>query len=79
MRAQEPDSDRVTVGPRAGRPAGTDATFRAGDIFNNDGLAERASHSLRQNPRDYICATARRQGHDHGDRARRISLRRCTA
>ena len=74
MRSQETDSDRVAVRSRAGRPAGTNAAVGTADIFDDDGLIERYPHTLAYNSRDHIRNAARRQGHDDGDGARRISL-----
>jgi hypothetical protein len=68
---------RISVGPGASDPAGTDVSVRSADIFDNDGLSKRFSHPISENTRKYIRRPARGRRHDHGDGARRIGLRTC--
>jgi hypothetical protein len=79
MVPQKTDVNRVTIGPRTGNAAGTDAPVCSADVFDDDGLRERTSHPLGDDSRDHIRAAARSARHDHGDWPRRIGLRLCIA
>ena len=69
------DAERVTVrrGLRGAHDA--DAGAGAGDVLDDDGLAERYPHALAQNAGERIRRTARRKRHDDGDGMRWIGLR----
>jgi hypothetical protein len=74
VRAHGAKVECVAVGPRASRPAGTDAPVRPADIFNDNRLAQRSPHPLAKKPSDYIYWGACRIRHDQGDRSSRIGL-----
>jgi hypothetical protein len=69
------DDQGVSIGRRAGDPAGTYAACRTTDILNNYGLAKRRPHAIGQDAPDHVRQPARGEWHDHGDRTRRIGLR----
>src|SRR5262249_47331264 len=67
----------VAVGLGAGYATSTKGSIRAGNIFNDKGLAERVPHTLSDDAHDRIRRTARAGWNDDGDWTRRISLRTC--
>jgi hypothetical protein len=48
------DSERVAVRPRAGNPAGAESAAGAGDILDDDRLAERRFHPLGEIARNHV-------------------------
>jgi hypothetical protein len=54
-----PQNNRLPIRLRPSRTANTNASVGASYIFDDDGLAERASLSVGQNARDHIYHTAR--------------------
>jgi hypothetical protein len=69
---------RVAVGLRAHGGLHADRAARARSVVDDDGLAQRIRHFLRDDARHDVGAAARRERHDHPDRLGRIlaSLRR---
>ncbi len=78
LRADVADADGVAVRRRARDAADAERAARAADVLDHEGLPERAAHVLGDDARDLIHRTAGRIRHDHGDRPRRIRLRRRT-
>jgi hypothetical protein len=68
------DKQRIAVGRRARDAARADASRRTGDVFDDDRLTERPLHALGNDAGEYIGRPARRERHDHRDRADRESL-----
>jgi hypothetical protein len=56
-------------------PADADAPGCAGDIFDNNGLAERLTHVFGQNTCPYVDRTARGERRDDSNWVGRIGLR----
>ena len=75
MRAVLAEADGVAVGRGAHGPADADGASRAGDVLDDDGLAERHPHPLGEDASDHVGRSAGRERHDDGDRLRRIGLR----
>ncbi|MNZ99116.1 hypothetical protein D3C78_1184270 [compost metagenome] len=67
--------DRVSVGFGAGHAVRTKIAAGAGDIFNDDLLAEFITHLLRDNTRDHIGRAARRERNDQSNRSLGEALR----
>src|SRR5262249_4635174 len=70
------DAERVAVGRGAGETSDTDGAARAGDVLDDDGLAERGAHRLGHDPSDHVGRAAGRERYDHGEGARGMGLRR---
>jgi hypothetical protein len=75
MRANVPDTERVTIRCGARSASGAHGSPGAGDIFYDDRLTERYPHMLDEDARERIVGSARRVRHDNCDRPRRIGLR----
>ena len=71
------DAHRVAVGRGMRDAADADGAAGAADVLDDNGLAERCLHPLRQEARDGVGRPAGRIGHDDGDDVRRIALRLC--
>ena len=73
------DGERVAVGRRARDAADADAAAGAGDVLDDDGLAERGLHPLGHDAGQRVGRPAGGVGHDDGDRTRPDSFarRRC--
>ena len=76
VRAVLAEADGVAVGRRAHRAADADGAARAGDVLDDDGLAERDPHPLGEDAADHVGRSAGRERHDHGDGLGRIGLRK---
>ena len=76
MRAPVSDGEGVAIGRGAYHALHADTAARAGNAFNDDGLAEKFAHGLAHQARQGIGGAARGKRHDDGDRARRVRLRR---
>jgi hypothetical protein len=77
MPAQETEVDGVAIRPRASNAADTDAPVCSADVFDNDRLSERHSHSLCKDSPDHVRIAAGRERNNHRDGTRRIGLRCC--
>jgi hypothetical protein len=76
MRAEKAELKRVSVGRRPDDAAGADGAGRAGDVLDDDRLAERRPHRLGEDTGHGVERAAGRERHHDGDRTRRIGLRR---
>ena len=76
VRGPVADADGVAVGSGAHGAADPDGAGRAGDVLDDDRLAERLAHRLGERACQRIDRTARAERHDQGDRMGRIRLRR---
>jgi hypothetical protein len=70
------EQDRIAIGPRARHLKRTNRTARTAAIFRHHRLAQFAAQALSIKPRIDIGGTTGREGDDHADRARGISLLR---
>ena len=75
VRAGISQNQRVAIRCRARDPPDGNAARRAGDVFDDHGLAERNPHRLADDAREHVRRSGRRERHDHGHGSRRISLR----
>ena len=75
MRGRGANAQRVAIGRRADGTADADAAGCAGDVFDDDGLAENWAHLLGEISRQRVGCAARGKRHDHRDRTGRIRLR----
>ena len=69
------DADRVSVGRRLRNTADADAAAGAGDVLDDQRLAEAHLHPFGQDARERVGRPAGRIRHHERDRARRIDLR----
>ena len=74
VRAPVPDAQRITIASRAGDPADTDVTARAGHVLDDDRLPERGPHALAEEARNRVSRAASGIRHDHRDGTRGIGL-----
>ena len=77
-----PHSERVAVRLRALGAGDADGAGGAGDVLDDDGLAEPHADRLRHDPAQHVGRSAGRQRHDEVDRTRRVIFgtgRRCKA
>src|SRR5262249_4175860 len=69
--------ERIAIGRGARRARGADGAARAGDVFDDETLAERAFHALADDARERVGSRAGRHPADDRDRPRRIGLCIC--
>src|SRR5258708_14934193 len=69
------DADRVAVGRGADDPSAAARAAGAGDVLDDDGLAQEGTDALGHDSPDRVSRTARRKRHDHHDGPRWIGLR----
>ena len=69
-----PDRDDVSVGRRGRHPRHADRAAGAADIFDDNGLPERAAHGFRDQPRDRIGRATCGRRHHQRDGSRRVAL-----
>src|SRR5262245_10830138 len=75
MRSPVPQAERVAIGSGAGDPAVGNAAGGGAIVLDDDGLAERVAHVLRDDAPDRIRRPARRGTDNDRDRPRRLALR----
>src|SRR5215471_2593489 len=79
MHRQATNNNRVAIGGGTSGATDTDAPVRSTGIFDDYWLSKRVSHPLGDDSSNGVITSARREWYDHGNRARRIGLRRCNA
>jgi hypothetical protein len=75
MGAGVADDELVAVGRRLGDAQRAGGPARAGNILDDDLLAEELAHGRRQDATDHVDRTAGRKRHYHGERTRGPFLR----
>ena len=73
--AEVPADDGVAVGRGTVGAGGADGAAGAGDVFDDQRLAERDAHAFAEIADDGVGRPAGRERHDHRDRPVRIILR----
>src|SRR6185437_8599632 len=77
VRAPLAENERVAVGRGMRDAADADAAGRAGDVLDDERLAQRPAHMVAHDARQSVDRAAGRKGRDQGDRPRRIGVRPC--
>ena len=75
MRAHRPEQQGVPIGGRIDHAGDPHNAAGARDVLDHDGLAEKLTHSARNDAAEHIESAPGGEGHHHGDGARRIALR----
>jgi len=74
-----PHRDGVAVGRRGQSAGDARGAAGAGDVLDDDLLAQRLGHVIADDAGDDVGRSAGGEGHDHGDGPSRIGLRLCSA